>query len=168
MLGQKVIAAPGGRTVGRIIDVLFDDAGRRVTGVVVGALRRRTRVLVVPFQQVHAVTLDSVVVDLTAARRGACVDPPQNATGGTLEGKPVINGAGQVLGTLRDVLFDEHTGCVVGYELDTWAPRQICRRRALVYLAAPPVVGDVILVSAAPQPALAAHSVRRRARARVH
>ena len=107
-------------------------------------------------------TRNSVVIEMTAKggidgdiASGAGTDlEGTGASSGALEGRPVVSATGQLLGTIRDVLFDEHTGYVVAYELDSWSPRPMCRKRAVVYLARPPLVGDVILIAVAPGPAL--------------
>jgi uncharacterized protein YrrD len=71
----------------------------------------------------------------------------RGAAEGALEGKPVISARGRLLGTVRDVLFDEHSGRVLAYQLASWSPRYMCRVRSVVSLLRPPaVMGDVIIL----------------------
>jgi uncharacterized protein YrrD len=144
LLGQNVVDVTSGRSLGSVADLLFDDDGSRVTGLVIERrwLPRRT---VVPFEEIYMFRHDGIVAAARRQRRQRATSDSANA--GALEGKPIVSATGRLVGTVRDVYFDEATGRVVAYEVSNCAPRRICRRRSLVYLHREPIVGDVIILA---------------------
>jgi uncharacterized protein YrrD len=142
LLGQEVVDGTG-RSLGSVADILFDDDGRRVIGLVIEQRRLLARERVVPFERIHEFRRDTIVARpcRLASRQGT--DSP---SAGALEGKPVVTASGRLLGTVRDVYFDEDSGRVIAYEVSSWAPRRICRRRSLLYLHSRPIVGDIIIL----------------------
>jgi uncharacterized protein YrrD len=151
ILGRAVIGAGSGRLLGAVIDVLFDDSGGHVSGLVFQGVTRRStgRTSIIPFGCVQQFGKDAIAV---TERPVQAVDRALGTpSGGALEGKPVISARGRLLGTVRDVIFDEHSGRVVAYQLASWSPRHMCRRRSVVSLLRSAVVGDVIILGEAPE-----------------
>jgi uncharacterized protein YrrD len=147
LLGQAVVDAATGHSLGSVADLLFDDEGRRVTGLVVERRRLLSRPRVVPFERIHAFDRDAIVATSCHVAGQRASDLP---SAGALEGRPIVTAGGRLLGTLRDVYFDEHTGRVMAYEVSSLAPRRICRRRRVLYLHSQPIVGDIIILARRP------------------
>lgn len=119
VIGRSMIAREGGANVGKVKDIVVDEAGRRVLGFVVdeGLLKHTT---VVPWGAVQAMGPDAVVIASLASVVKAEEAPEIKAV---LDKKLVIRGlnlqttTGRRLGKIDDFRFDESTGAIEGYEL---------------------------------------------------
>ena len=119
LVGRAVVVREGGQTVGKIKDIVLDESGRQVLGFVIAESLFSTKVA--PWAGVQAIGPDSVIL----ATAASVVKPEEAADiNAVLERDVHIKGlhlqttAGKVLGKIEDVRFDEHTGAVLGYELD--------------------------------------------------
>jgi uncharacterized protein YrrD len=140
LLGRPVVSREGGRQLGRVKDLVVDDSGTKVLGIIVaeGLLRGAK---VAQWQAVQAVGPDSVVLD-SARSVVAAGDVPQIKS--VLERKTRIRGlklhttAGKEIGRIEDFQIEETSGAVLGYELssglfsDTFSGRP--------FLPTPPVI----------------------------
>lgn len=148
--GFEVVGLPvydqRGRQTGTVRDMLFDDAGQQVIGMLVERGRVRSRTEVIPFRQVQVIRSDAVIAGTAAA---AALDTGMRADG-SLQGKIVVSQVGQFLGTIHDVYFDEQTGAVHAYEVAAPSGAGAGPRRMLIPTHNGPSIGDVMVV---PHPA---------------
>ena len=118
LVGRSVVVREGGQTVGKVKDLVIDEAGRQVLGLVISEGLFNTRVAA--WSAVQAIGPDSVVLST-----GASVVKPEEAPEikAVLDKDLRVHGlklqttAGKDLGKIEDVRIDEHTGTVTGYEL---------------------------------------------------
>jgi uncharacterized protein YrrD len=119
IVGKLIVTADTGEKVGEAADLLVDESGQRIVGVVVrsGLLGRET---VLPYEEVQAVGGDAIV-----ARSQERVMTPQEwhehgphaSRSSSLKNRRVVTTEGRQLGTIRDMCVDERTGAIEGYEL---------------------------------------------------
>lgn len=150
VLGLNVRTEDGTR-IGTVADVLFDDSCSRVLGFVLrsGFVFRTRRV--VGFGEVRRIG-PAAIVTMGATPRRLAAD--ELAAIGTdqkaMQGRAVITREGRYVGAVRDVLFDETSGRVVGFEVSeppVPGPRRIRREPLPADLSH--VVADVVIVSEA-------------------
>ncbi|GGK13116.1 hypothetical protein GCM10008955_03010 [Deinococcus malanensis] len=119
ILGKNVVAINTGQRVDSVRDVVFDHQANQVLGLLVdeGGWFRAARV--VPFEHIRSFGEDAIMIgdagDLTTTREdGRLAEVLESKT--SLIGMTLLTTDGQDLGKIADVLFDEHTGRVEGYE----------------------------------------------------
>jgi uncharacterized protein YrrD len=144
--GLEVVGLPlvtgDGHQVGTVRDLVLDDGGRQVLGVMLerGWLRRRRQF--VALHQVQAIRRDRVVAQGDEAE-GA---PPPRANG-SLTGKLAVSRTGRYLGVVGDVYFDERTGEVGAYEIVRPERPSGAASKTIVPAGACPAIADVLVVS---------------------
>ena len=116
----RLITARGeGRSAGRIKDLVIDSSGRDVMALVVSdGLFSASRV--VPWGAVQAFGPDSVIIDTVESVVSASSLPEVKevlAKKTRIKGLKLLTVRGKELGKITDVVFDETTGDVLGYEL---------------------------------------------------
>jgi uncharacterized protein YrrD len=120
VIGRPVVAFEGGERLETVRDVIFDHRVNRVAGFLVDAGGWFRAARVVPWAQVRTIGQDAVVVASRDSVRPADREP---LIARILERENVLKGTrlmttdGRVLGTLRDLWFDERDGRVDGYEV---------------------------------------------------
>jgi uncharacterized protein YrrD len=145
--GLDVVGLPlvdgNGQQVGRVRDLVLDDRGRQVLGVMLerGWLRRRRQFIAL--HDVQAIRRDRVV-----ATPDPYAAPPERADG-SLTGKVAVSRVGRYVGVVGDVYFDERTGEVTAYEIIPPERQSGQRRRKIVPVEACPAIADVMVVSEA-------------------
>lgn len=119
ILGKNIVAINTGQRVDSVRDVIFDHQANQVLGLLVdeGGWFRAARVL--PFEHIRSFGEDAIMIgeatDLTTTREdGRLAEVLESKT--NLIGMTLLTTDGQDLGKIADVLFDEHTGRVEGYE----------------------------------------------------
>ena len=118
LVGRAVVVREGGQTVGKVKDLVIDEAGRQVLGIVISEGLFNTRVAA--WAGVQAIGPDSVIL-ATAANVVKAEEAPEIKA--VLDKDLHVHGlklqttAGKDLGKIEDVRIDEHTGAVTGYEL---------------------------------------------------
>jgi uncharacterized protein YrrD len=142
------IKSDDGRRIGTVQDLIFDDRCSRVLGLVMrSGFVFRTR-QVVGFSEVQEISPSAVVVADANPRRP---DPDEIAGLGTdrqsMQGKPVITREGEYLGAVRDVLFDEESGRVLGFEVAYPKANAQLRPRTDVRADLASAVSDAVVVS---------------------
>jgi uncharacterized protein YrrD len=126
LVGLAVVGATTGERLGRVLDVLFEPSSGRVTGFLVrranGGLFSRPKLL--SRQSVQSVGQDAVLVHnmqgqdaqgQDAGGKGeAALEPveqdppvPGSVSAHTLDGRPVLDAAGHLVGRVADVLLDD-------------------------------------------------------------
>ncbi|NJM68787.1 MAG: hypothetical protein HC862_00420 [Scytonema sp. RU_4_4] len=120
LLGQVVVTYDTGEQIERIQDLIFDQDSYQLLGLLVdnGGLFRAARVI--PFDNLQAIGPNAVVVPSKAAVVKVGAVPEIKAIvrrNNVLKGTRILTVNGRDLGTMVDLYFDEHTGCVEGYEV---------------------------------------------------
>jgi uncharacterized protein YrrD len=144
--GLDVVGLPlvdgEGHRVGTVRDLVLDDGGRQVLGVMLerGWLRRRRQF--VALDQVQSIRRDRV-----AAQRDDPEAAPPPRANGSLTGTLAVSRAGRYLGVVGDVYFDERTGEVGAYEIVQPERPSGAARKRIVPTEACPAIADVLVVS---------------------
>jgi uncharacterized protein YrrD len=119
IVGRNVVVRQGGKAAGKVRDLVVDQSGRQVLGLVVAEGRfRATRVA--PWAGIQAIGPDSVILAADESIVKAADAPNIQAV---LEKNLHIRGlklqttAGKHLGKIEDLRIDQQTGAVLGYEL---------------------------------------------------
>ncbi|ADY25875.1 PRC-barrel domain protein [Deinococcus proteolyticus MRP] len=162
LLGRHVVDLSTGERVDSVRDIVFDHGANLVLGLVVDGggswLRRRDRVI--PFAAVYSVGEDAVMItsaqdaasDEEQARMKEIMDSKVNLIGMTL-----LTSQGEDLGKIGDVVFDEYSGRVEGYEVTGGLFADVAGGRAFVPAPESVQIGkDVAIV-----PASVAEEMRR-------
>lgn len=125
VIGKPVIVQGSGRRVGRVGDLLLDPAGRRVAGLLVAGGR------MVALPSLRGIGTDVVLCDdLPVPLPPAGLRPWSELR--RLSGKPVLSQAGQAMGTLDDVVFDEATGEISGFRISGGFIQDLVEGRSLL------------------------------------
>jgi sporulation protein YlmC with PRC-barrel domain len=113
LIGQPIVARADGQRVGSIQRLLLDPGRGAISAALLEAPVGGA--LVLDWSKVVAVSQDAVLVEAVTATRHAEGDAELRLVSGQLElvGKRVLTAAGDELGELEDVEFDEHSGRVV-------------------------------------------------------
>jgi uncharacterized protein YrrD len=119
VVGRTVVVREGGQQVGKVKDLVVDQAGRQVLGFIVSeGLFKSTKVA--PWASLQAIGPDSVVLNAAGSIVKAAEAPDIKSV---LDKNLAIRGlrlqttGGKELGKVEDFQFDERTGAVLGYEL---------------------------------------------------
>ena len=119
VIGRQITARGGGQVIGKVRDLVIDQAGREVIGIVLSdALFSGSRVA--PWKAVQAFGPDSVIIDVAGSVVKAVAAPEIKAVldkKTKIKGLRLVTTQGKELGKIVDVDFDEATGDVSGYEL---------------------------------------------------
>lgn len=119
VVGRPLAIREGGQQVGKVKDVVVDESGKRVLGLIVAeGLFRSTKAAV--WAGVQTIGPDSVIIDSSASIVKAAEIPEiQSVLEKNLKirGVKVQTTGGKDLGVIDDLVFDESTGAVIGYEL---------------------------------------------------
>ncbi len=119
VIGRQVTSRDGGRQVGRIKDLVVDPAGREVIGLVLSdSMFLPSKVAA--WKAVQAFGEDNVVLDTMRSVVKAGSDRAIKAALAKkthIKGLRLVTTKGKDLGKISDVVFDETTGEIYGYEL---------------------------------------------------
>jgi uncharacterized protein YrrD len=120
IIGQKLISLADGHEIAEVKDVVLDRSFEHLTAIVVdeGGLMSDARV--VPVGAVHSYGKDAIVIARDdAVVAGGTLPDTDLSSGNALAGKKVFSSAGEQVGTLSDVYFEEDDGRVVGFEISS-------------------------------------------------
>lgn len=111
LAGLAVITLSGGERLGRIDDVVFHPATGRVTGFLVDRGGMFTKPKFLPAAEVQGLGTDALTINRedTLADSEAAGFPPDELASKTLDGRPVLNQAGTILGKISDIAVDTAT-----------------------------------------------------------
>jgi uncharacterized protein YrrD len=118
LVGTSIVAAASGQKLGVVSDALIDHARHRLVGLVVrNGWVAAERVL--PYAAVQTLGPDAVIAksDELVDRRTWREQRVGASRASDLTGKRVVTESGRLLGTVSDVMIDERTGQVDGYDI---------------------------------------------------
>jgi uncharacterized protein YrrD len=119
IVGKAIVSAATGRKLGAVADLLLDESRHCVVGLVVrdGWI---TAERVLPYDDVQTIGPDVVIAksagELVDRRRWRERAVPA-ARASRFTGRRVVTEGGRILGRVTEVLIDEQTGLVHGYEI---------------------------------------------------
>lgn len=145
LIGLPVLSGQRFKRIGRVCEVLVHPDGARICGLVLdpGGLFRPRRVL--DFKAVKAVRSTHLLADEVY-----CEDVAQTCCGGTLQGLPVLDGAGDELGTMDDIHFDPSTGRIVAMQLSRGFVDDLLGGKGIVAVGERFIAGEGAISLAAP------------------
>lgn len=158
MIGKTVVSTESGEKLGTVSDALVDLSGVRLMGLVVGhGMLGREQVL--PVEDVQTVGRDTIL----AKSNQHMMDPrdwrttqAESTRTSQLHGRPVVTGAGQRLGQVKDLLVEEGTGKFAGLEVGRRSMGGLRRHRSVISPPATPRIGpDAVVVPEEAVPAAA-------------
>ncbi len=120
IIGLPVVTLDSGKCIAEVLDILFEPEENRILALVVDRGRWLTNARGVPFNAVHSIGEDAVVVPSRKAIWRAKADPKVERA---WESKKVVSeldvytSDGDFLGKIADIDIDEKTGQVQGYEV---------------------------------------------------
>lgn len=115
--GQRVLAHDSAQVVGSVRRLLLDPPSTRIVAMELENTPDGRNV--VEWQAVSGIGVDAIIVASTDDRRGPLDAMEQALVAGQLEleGKLVLSDAGDALGRLADIAFDEKTGRLIEIEV---------------------------------------------------
>ena len=115
--GQRVLAKDNAQLVGSVRRLLLDPSIGRIVAVELDGVPDNHSI--VEWPQVSAIGRDALMVASAVERRGPLDETEQAFVAGhlDLEGKLVLDDAGDSHGRLTDLAFDEKTGAVTEIEV---------------------------------------------------
>ena len=147
LAGLAVITLNGGERLGRVEDVLFLPSSGQVAGLLVDRGGMFSRPKFLPAGQIQSVGADAVTVAGEEALAEAGPDPAAVASK-TLDGRPVLNQAGTVLGKVTDVIVDTDSLLITALVLSTGLLDNALHGRPLLPLSLVQAIGaDSVIAS---------------------
>lgn len=120
LIGQKLISLTDGHHIAPVKDVVIDAEHANVTALVVeeGGVLSSTRV--VPMDAIHSFGRDAIVIEGDDAVVDASTVPALDVSADrSLSGMKLFSDAGEEVGTIADVYFQEEGGRIVGFEVSS-------------------------------------------------
>lgn len=118
LMGQPLISLADGHHIAPVKDVVISDDHASVTALVVRESGVLSSARVVPLDAVHSFGRDAIVIEGDAAILDAAAVPALDVSADrSLAGMKVYSEAGQEVGTIADVYFEEDGGRIVGFEV---------------------------------------------------
>lgn len=109
LAGLAVMALTGGERLGRIDDVVFNAQAGRVTGFLIDRGGMFSKPKFLPAGQVQSLGADALTVAGAEAIQdnSPAQNDPSEFASKTLDGRPVLNPTGTVVGKVADALVDD-------------------------------------------------------------
>lgn len=122
LLGMAVVGQEDGARIGRVRDLIFDHETDQVLALVIGErdLFGLIDALIVPWRELRSLGSDVIFARSAASQVKLGDDPASQAVATretSLSGTRIVTTEGKELGTLADMIIDEATGRVAGYEV---------------------------------------------------
>jgi uncharacterized protein YrrD len=129
------------KRIGRVLEVLISRNGSRLCGLVLdtGSLLHPRRVL--DFRALRSVGATHLL-----AEEAYLDDETGTCCGEALHGLPVLDGAGEELGTMDDLHFDPSTGRVVALQLSRGLVDDLLGGKEIVAVSGPLVTGEAAIL----------------------
>ncbi len=109
LAGLAVVTLTGGERLGRIADVVFQTTTGQVAGFLVDRGGMFSKPLFLPAAQVQGLGADALTITGGEALTEAVPASAGELAAKPLEGRPVLNQAGTILGRVADVAIDTET-----------------------------------------------------------
>ena len=109
--GLAVVSLSGGERLGRVEDVVFHPASGRVTGFLVNRGGMFTKPKYLAADQVQGLGADALTIKGEEALTDSDTagSPPEDIIAKQLEGRPILNQAGTILGKIADIAVETET-----------------------------------------------------------
>jgi uncharacterized protein YrrD len=122
LLGMSVVGQDDGKHLGEVHDLFFDHDTDELIAFVMAEkdLFGLIDAQIVPWREVRSITGDVILVAGAASKIKLRDEPRARAMAQretVLSGTQVLSQEGQSLGTLADMVIDDQTGRVTGYEI---------------------------------------------------
>jgi uncharacterized protein YrrD len=145
--GQPVFDTKHGTKIGEVVDLCITGSGK-VNGLLIkkGVLFKQSYFL--DIQNVASFGWDGVMVEDSAFLEKLKQTPEHTLTHQhPLNGSILVSKAGDSLGMLKDVYFQEELGTIVGYEITDGFFSDITEGKQVIQSGKPPAIGkDAIIV----------------------
>ena len=107
--GLAVVSEGTGERLGRVHDVAFDSGTGHITGLLVDAGGLFSKAQFLPTLLVRSIGADAALVEVSAVLEdpAAALGAPGVHSAHALDGRPVLNEAGAVVGKVAGVMVDE-------------------------------------------------------------
>ena len=109
LTGLAVVTLTGGERLGRIADVVFQAASGQVAGFLVDQGGMFSKAKFLAAAQVQGLGADAVTITGAEALADIAASNSAELAAKTLEGRPVLNLAGTILGKVTDVAVETET-----------------------------------------------------------
>jgi uncharacterized protein YrrD len=126
LIGMPVVGQADGTDLGRVRDLIFDHETNQVLALVVSEkdLFGLIEATIVPWREVESVGHDTVLARNVNSRvplrhEGRARELAETHRDTILSGTQILTADGKHLGTLADLIIDESSGHVLGYEVST-------------------------------------------------
>jgi uncharacterized protein YrrD len=118
LLNQDIISLADGHRLGSVKDVVLDDAHEHIAALILQEAGLLSAARAIPADAIHSFGQDAIVIE----GDDSVVDPTVDSTidvtpGPSLEGMKVFSDAGEQVGTISDIYFEEDECRVVGFEV---------------------------------------------------
>ena len=158
LMGLAVVTLNGGERLGRVDDVVFVPTTGQVAGLLVDRGGMFSKPKFLPTAQIQSVGADAVTVAGEEALAETAPDPAGLASK-TLDGRPVLNQSGTVIGKVADVTVDTDSYTVPALVISTGLLDNALHGRPLLPLSLVQTVGaDSVIASDTYDPKSHAHS----------
>lgn len=141
LIGLPVLVGPRMKRLGRVQEVLVSRDGAHLCGLVLetGGLFHPRRVL--DFKAIKAVGSTHLL-----AEEVYLADESPACCGEALHGLPVLDGAGEELGTMDDIHFDPSTGRIVALQLSRGFVDDLLGGKGIVAVSGPVMTGEAAII----------------------
>ncbi len=149
VVGLPVISAENGKKVGTVANLIFCPQRRRLEAVLLVPEGYLSGEMVILLKDVLNIGRDAVITSSSScisAMKAVQTEGELEETG-KLEGLKIYSRAGEDLGVVKDVLFDQKTGLVEGVEVSDGIIQDIIQgRRVIPLFGKVEFGGDILLV----------------------
>ena len=118
LIDQDIISLADGHRLGSVDDVVLDEAYEHITALIVQDAGLLSAARAIRAQAIHSFGQDAIVIEADDDVVDPATDAGIDATPGrSLEGMKVFSDAGEQVGTIADIYFEEDECRVVGFEV---------------------------------------------------
>ena len=119
IIGKSIIAFDSGKRTARVQDLIFDQDGNELLGILVEEAGLFRSAKVIPLNAIAAFGADTLIIpsrdNIISAKHDERIDRVLDRNL-ILKGTRIVTTDGRYLGSVVDLFFDEQTGAIEGYE----------------------------------------------------